>query len=130
MNLKILKSLGLNELEIESYIILIKEQNIKASELAELLNIHRTSAYDLLDRLIDKGFCCYTIVTGNKVFHPTDPKRILFEFREKEELVSRLIKEIEKLNIKKKVKSSFEVYEGLKGIKSIWESKNFHWVIT
>ena len=53
MNVAMLTSLGLNETQAKTYIVLVKNGSLTPPELAKLLEIKRTNAYAVLDQLVE-----------------------------------------------------------------------------
>jgi sugar-specific transcriptional regulator TrmB len=52
----LLKEYGLDENEIKVYILLVGNNELTAYNIAKNTKIHRSTCYDVLDRLIKKGF--------------------------------------------------------------------------
>ncbi|MCD6180808.1 MAG: TrmB family transcriptional regulator [Candidatus Cloacimonetes bacterium] len=52
-----LKQSGLTEYESKTYYMLLKRSNFTATELSKLAGVPRTRIYEVLNNLIEKGFC-------------------------------------------------------------------------
>ncbi|MGV8152208.1 MAG: TrmB family transcriptional regulator [Candidatus Nanoarchaeia archaeon] len=124
MDISQLESIGLKEKEAKVYISLLKHGESLANSLAKETEILRSSIYDYLDVLIEKGFVSYTIKSGKKYFHAVDPSKILNNFEEEKKRQEQALKEIvpklsELQNISEN-KAKVEVFEGKEGLKSVF----------
>lgn len=52
-----LKQAGLTEYESKTYYVLLKRNNFTATELSKLASVPRTRIYEVLNNLIERGFC-------------------------------------------------------------------------
>ena len=52
----LLKEYGLEDNEIKVYLYLVGKRELTAYNIAKETKIHRSTCYDILDRLISKGF--------------------------------------------------------------------------
>ena len=52
-----LRKLGLTEPEAKGYLALIERDTMSASEIAKISNLNRTTTYDILNNLMDRGLC-------------------------------------------------------------------------
>lgn len=122
MDIHLLENLGLKEKEAKIYIILLKEGPSLANSIAKNTEILRSSIYDYLDTLIEKGFVTYTIKSGKKYFQAVSPSKIMDNFNEKKEKEEEVLKiavlELSKFEGLTSKKSSVEVFEGKEGIKT------------
>lgn len=122
MDLEQLEKIGLKEKEARIYVALLKEGPSLANSLAKETNILRSSIYDYLDILLEKGFITYIIKSGKKYFQSVDPQKIIDKFQEKKEreehALQSIIPELVKMQGISKQKSKIEVFEGKEGMKS------------
>jgi len=122
MNINQLEKVGLKEKEAKVYITLLKKGPSLANILAKETNILRSSVYDYLDVLLEKGFVSYTIQSGKKYFQAVDPFQILDKFAERkkreEETLQQIIPELEKIQNTAEKKAKVEIFEGKEGMKS------------
>ncbi len=124
MEISQLEKIGLKEKEAKVYIALLKKGTSLANPLSKDTDILRSSIYDYLDILIEKGFVSYTIQSGKKYFTAVDPKKILDNFEEQRNREEEALKEIvpklaELQNISKK-KADVEIFEGKEGMKTVF----------
>ena len=117
-----LEEIGLKEKEINIYITLLKEGTQLANHIAKKTNILRSSIYDYLEILLNKGFITYTIISGKKYFQAVDPQKILDIFEEKkkieEESLRQIISKLISLKNIPEKKVKIEVFENKEGMKS------------
>ncbi len=120
-----LREAGLTENEAEVYSALLEIGPKTASTLARKTGLHRRLVYDITDRLIKKGIIGYIIENKKKIFHASNPKRILEILREKQEAVESIMPEMVDLFHQEKDKSRHEAsfFKGIEGLKSIFEDQ-------
>ncbi len=122
MDLSQLEKIGLKEKEAKVYVSLLKEGSALANQLAKKTNILRSSIYDYLEILLEKGFISYTIKSGKKYFQAVDPQKILDNFKEskerEEQALNEVIPELVGLMNTSEKTSRIEVFEGKEGMKS------------
>ena len=63
-----LKLLGLNDIDVKVYIVLLKLGESLASEIAKNAEIPRASVYDILERLQQEGLVSYIVKDYKKYF--------------------------------------------------------------
>jgi len=117
-----LKSFGLKEKESEVYLALLKSGPSLANKLAKKTNLLRTTVYDYLDALIEKGFASYTIQGGKKYFSAINPEKLLETFEEKkneeENTLKLLITQLKKVANTEEKQVKVDVFEGKEGLKT------------
>ncbi len=70
--IKFLKAFDLNTYEAKCYLALLKRDNLSAAEVAKLSGVPRARVYEILDNLMDRGFC--HLVAGQvKKFRAASP---------------------------------------------------------
>ena len=119
MALNKLKKLGLNRNEAGIYLALLDLKECQAGLLSKKAQINRTTTYDALERLIEKGLVKYIIHANRKLFQPVNPEVLLKNIQAQEKIAKEILPGLQKRfkNIKEKEESS--IYCGKKGIKSI-----------
>ena len=122
MTLEKLQKLGLNLSESKVYLILLKLGRSQAGEISKKSQINRTTVYDSLERLIERGLVTYVISANKKVFRAVKPAILIQKIKEKEKIATELLPELEDLYKKSKEKEESDIFRGRRGIKSIlWE---------
>lgn len=135
MNLDQLKELGLSKGEINVYTALLDLGNSGLNNIQEKTGIERRNIYDILNKLIEKGFISYIIEKGKKTFQITNPSKIIDEIRKKQaslELLQEKIPQINELFNVSKVDIGAEVYRGNESMKNllteILDYKESYWL--
>ena len=128
MNTQILEEIGLTKTEIKIYLALLKLGQSTTTNIIREAEINASKVYEFLDKLIQKGLVSYVIKANKKYFTTTNPKALREFLYEKQKKIQKQRQEIDKiipkLNIIKSEKKDIiksEIYEGLKGLKSIYE---------
>jgi len=118
---EVLRNLGLTSNEIRVYLALNDHGSSKAGEVANIAGIDRSSCYNSLRILIDKGLVSYVSIGKVKWFQATGPKRILDYLKEQEEDVKNILPELDKRHKASKIKGQVRLFKGIKGIKTIFK---------
>lgn len=114
-----LEKWGLNPKEIKVYLSLLELGESATMRLSEITKINRTTLYDLLNILIEKGLVGSILKEKVRYFHATKPQVLLNILKEKEETIQNIIPLlIKKIGIIGK-RPKIEFYEGSKGIDAI-----------
>ncbi len=117
--IEILKNLGFEEREIKIYLTLIRNESLTALKISKETRIDRTTVYDILERLIDKGIVSFIIKNKTKHYNALSPEKLLVYFNEKYVSLKNIIPDLKIISNIKKEETKFEVFQGLEGIKSI-----------
>ncbi|UZE93548.1 MAG: hypothetical protein IB618_02100 [Candidatus Pacearchaeota archaeon] len=113
-----LRKVGLSNNEIKIYLNLIELGQSTATEIAHKTTLYRPYVYDTLKRLINKGLVSYVIKSGKKYFRAANPRTLLKNLQEKENLVKEILPRLLSLEKKPKEEQRVEIYEGKEGFKS------------
>ncbi|MFA6072658.1 MAG: helix-turn-helix domain-containing protein [Candidatus Woesearchaeota archaeon] len=92
-----LKEYGLDENESNIYLQLVKNKELTAYQIAKDLHIHRSNCYNILDRLITKGFVYVIELENKKTYLANDLTNVLGKIKNKESILLSLMPELEKL---------------------------------
>ncbi|MBU3913451.1 MAG: helix-turn-helix domain-containing protein, partial [Nanoarchaeota archaeon] len=92
----LLKEYGLYDNEIKVYLFLVGNRETGAYKIAKSTRIHKSTCYDVLDRLISKGFV--SRIEGKKtVYSANETSKILSSIKNKEDIILSIIPELEKI---------------------------------
>lgn len=116
-----LKRTGLSSNESKIYLTLLRIGSSKAGKISKEVHINRTTTYDVLKILLEKGLISYVIKANNKWFEAVDPKGLLDILKEKENDLQRILPELQKINNSPKEKHNVKLFYGYKGIKSVFQ---------
>jgi len=119
MNMEKLQKVGLADNEIKVYLTLLRLGSALAGQVSKESQINRTTTYDALERLIEKGLVTYVIEANRKVFRPVSPERLLDDLKEKQKIVEESLPELNEIFKEAKEKEESNIYKGRKGIRSI-----------
>lgn len=116
-----LTDLGLTEEEAKVYIAVLELGGSYVSTIAKKAGVHRVACYHTLGNLIKKGVI--TSVTKNKMkyFYIESPKILINQAEEKFLNAKKLLPELLSITNTLAYKPKISYYEGLAGIKNIFE---------
>lgn len=125
MDLEILEEIGLSKTEIKLFLSLIKLGQSTTTPIMKDSGVPASKVYEFLEKLIKKGLVSY-IVKFNKKHFKANPNALKEYIKEKEEKIkaqetkiNQIIPQLNALQVTdEKIKA--EVYEGLEGIKLIY----------
>lgn len=117
----VLKDFGLSENEVKVYITLLKTGESSVQNLAKNAELPRTTTYHLLDSLSQKGLVSHIDKDKIRYFQAANPKVIPEILEEKKKRIKEIIPELLTITETITEKPKVEVYEGIKGIKTILE---------
>ena len=114
-----LERLGLNRNEAKIYLALLDLGEAQAGQISKKTQINRTTTYDSVERLIQRGLATYVIKANKKVFQPVPPQKLLEKIKEEEKIAEDILPELEARFKQTKEKEESNIYKGRQGIKSI-----------
>jgi len=117
---KALEKIGFSPNEIKVYLVLINHGSTKAGKISKIANIDRSSCYNALKLLQEKGMVSYVSIGKVKWFQATGPRRLLDYVREQEDSVKEIIPKLQERHQANKVEGQVRLFKGIKGIKSIF----------
>lgn len=114
----VLGELGLSDGEIKVYMALLKLGSSPVSALKEETNLHRTTIYDFIEKLLNKGLVNYVIKNNVKYYNATHPNKLADLLKEKEGKLMQILPDLVKLSDFHKEDVKVEVYKGKEGYKT------------
>ncbi len=115
----VLEELGLSEGEIKVYLALLKLGPIQVSKIKEETKLHRTTIYDFLEKLLNKGLASHVVRNNVKYYNAADPNMLVGFLKEKQEHLNQILPELNKLAKFKREEVKVEVYKGTEGLKTV-----------
>src|SRR3989344_4644912 len=94
MRIENLEKIGFRRTEASIYLTLLELGEAQAGELSKKTQINRTTIYDALERLLEKGLVTYIIQAHKKVFRPIAPAKILENIKEQERIAQEMLPEL------------------------------------
>ena len=117
---QVLSELGLSEGEIKVYMALLKLGSSPVSALKEETKLHRTTIYDFIEKLLNKGLVNHVIKNNVTYYNATHPNRLADFLKEKVEKLNNVLPELIKLSEFHKEEIKVEVYKGKEGYKTAY----------
>ncbi|HLC32251.1 MAG TPA: helix-turn-helix domain-containing protein [Candidatus Nanoarchaeia archaeon] len=116
---EVLQQIGLSKGESKVYLALLKLGTVTVAKLKEETLLHRTTIYDFLEKLLNKGLASYVIQGGLKYFQAAKPAKLFDLLKEKQENLEGVLPELEKIGQIKQESIRVEVYRGIEGFKTL-----------
>jgi sugar-specific transcriptional regulator TrmB len=116
---KVLSEVGLSDGEIEVYLALLKLGSSPVSKIKEESALHRTTIYDFVEKLLNKGLINYVVRNNVKYYNATNPEKIVEFLQEKLEHVNTVLPQLQKMTALHKEEMKIEVYKGKEGLKTV-----------
>lgn len=117
---KTLEKIGLSTNEIKTYLTLNDHGSCKAGRISKLAHLDRSSAYNSLKLLQEKGFVSYVMIGKVKWFQATGPRRIVEYLKEQEDDVTAILPALQERHKRKKIEGQVRMFKGLKGVRSVF----------
>ncbi|MDP3919087.1 MAG: helix-turn-helix domain-containing protein [Nanoarchaeota archaeon] len=117
---KVLEKLGFSPNEIKVYLVLNDHGSTKAGKISKFAKIDRSSCYNSLKLLQEKGLISYAIISNVKWFQATGPKRLQDYVKEMQEDVNSILPDLQKRHKSSKIEGQVRLFKGIKGVKSIF----------
>jgi sugar-specific transcriptional regulator TrmB len=118
---KVLDGMGFSPNEIKIYLALNDQGSCKAGKIAKIAKIDRSSCYNSLKSLIEKGLVSYVCVGKVKWFQATGPSKLMGFLKEQEQELQEVIPELHARHKASKIQGQVRLYKGLKGVRTIFQ---------
>lgn len=115
---QVLLNLGLEERETKIYLTLLKEQCLPVLKISKLTNIDRTTCYDLLNKLINKGIVSSFKKNRSACFKALNANELLDHYKEKYSSLEHILPELNKISSNNKEEIQCELFQGKEGLKT------------
>ncbi len=126
MDTSILEEIGLSKAEIKTYIAILHLGLTTAGKIAKEIDFRKSTVYDCLHRLKEKGLVSSVIMKGVAFFQGASPERVIHFFDEQrkkmdqsEEKLQILLGELQKIHSFSKPAAEAHIFYGLEGFKTI-----------
>ena len=125
-----LLEIGFQGKDAEIYLALMALGKACMVDLMRKTKIERRTIYDVLERLIQKGWASFFEEEGKKYYLPTKPEIILSSFEQKKENFEKIIPQLNELETKPS-ETRVELLKGVKGLQTIFleiiKTKQMHY---
>ncbi|PIN74528.1 hypothetical protein COV18_06520 [Candidatus Woesearchaeota archaeon CG10_big_fil_rev_8_21_14_0_10_37_12] len=116
-----LEKLNYSVNESKVYLTLIKIGSALAGKIAKEAHLDRSSTYNALKGLIQRGVVSTIHENKRTIYVPENPKKILDYYQEKEEIAKKIIPALQEQFAFKKEKSNVKLFQGYKGLKTVFQ---------
>jgi len=99
--LNLLREYGLDEKESKIYEYLVIRGKLTAYKISKDTKILRSNSYNVLARLVEKGFVAESIKKNKKLYYANDLNAVIGKIKNKEAILETLIPQIKILKIEK-----------------------------
>ena len=117
-----LRELGLNNTEVKIYLASLKLGISSVYKISEETLLPRSTCYDSLKSLQEKGLIASLIKNNKKHFEAANPEKIISQLEEKKSKIKEIIPSLNKIKESSKEKPKIKLFIGKEGIKTILES--------
>ncbi len=121
--LTLLEEYGLDNNEREVFLFLVGKNQLTAYQIANGTKIHKSTCYDILERLIQKGFVSKSKKGNKKIYTINEISKVIGRIKTKEAILQKLIPEIQKIEIKEE---SYVKYSDSRGSYQEIDNKIYH----
>jgi len=112
---------GLNEKEAKVYLALLELGTASAYSIAPKAGLKRPITYIVLEDLRQKGLVSIVPREKKTLYTAEAPNKLLTEVKQRQELLQRFMPNMEALYNSKKEKPQVQLFEGMEGVKLIYE---------
>ena len=116
-----LEKLNYSVNESKVYLTLIKLGSSLAGKIAKEAELDRSSTYNALKALIQRGVVSTYHENKRTIYVPENPSKILNYYQEKEEIAKKIIPKLEQQFAFKKQNSAVKLFQGYKGLKTVFQ---------
>ena len=118
MSLSIFQELGLSLNEAKIYEALLKYGESGVSTISLRAKVHRRNAYDVAQRLLEKGLISQTHGKGEVVYQAVEPGKLMELIREKEMRLAAVLPALEETFHAHMAPEQASIYKGPEGVKN------------
>ena len=117
----ILQQLGFSKNEIEVYLASLELGVASAQDIAKKASIKRTTAYSVLDSLVQRGFIGKTVQHGRTRFLVEPPEKLLFTVANIKSQLESLLPQLQAVYNVKRTKPKITFFEGKGAIRNVYD---------
>lgn len=121
MLIKDLQNTGLSEKEAKVYLASLELGQSNINQLAKKSEVKRTTIYDLLASLKEKGLISETKKGKKTLYFAEDPRALLNRLEEKKTVLSKIMPQLLSVTNLLSQKPSIRFFEGIEGIKEVYK---------
>ena len=121
MNTKVLEKIGLTNNEIAVYLALLELGTTTTGPIISKSKLHSSRVYESLNSLINKGLVSFILKTNTKHFTASEPESLIDMIEERKRAVEEILPELKVLKKQKQSDEKATVYEGYRGVRSVYD---------
>lgn len=114
-----LESYGFSKKEIKIYLTILQLGNTTANEISKKSQINRSTTYDILKSLIEKGICSKTTIEKTSHYQVITPEKLIDDLEEKKQKIKDALAEFKIIQKTTTTKPQIKIFEGKSGFKTI-----------
>lgn len=115
-----LQNIGLNDKEARIYLACLELGPTNIQNIAEKANIKRSTVYEILESLKEKGLMHVTTKGKRKLYLASEPENLLETIKEREKLLKEILPQLKSINNVGFAKPKITFYEGREGLRDIY----------
>lgn len=116
----ILQTIGLNEKEARIYLALLELGETSIERISEKAKIKRTTLYDVVNSLKEKGLLGWTIKNKKRYYFAVDPRELQVQLEQKIFRLKQAMPELLSITNLIDKKPQIRFYEGVEGLKEVY----------
>lgn len=116
-----LQNVGFDDKEAKVYLAGLQLGPATIQELAKTANIKRSTAYEIVEGLVDKNLIIVTQKGKRKMFVTQEPDNLLLFLKQREKVLEQIMPDLEALKNSGAERPTVRIYDGINGIKQIYE---------
>ncbi|HBI34103.1 MAG TPA: hypothetical protein DEA43_02805 [Candidatus Moranbacteria bacterium] len=115
-----LQNIGLNDKEARIYLACLELGPTNIQNIAEKADIKRSTVYEILESLKEKGLMHVTTKGKRKLYLASEPENLLETIKEREKLLKEILPQLKSINNVGFAKPKITFYEGREGLRDIY----------
>ncbi len=116
-----LQNIGLSDKEAQLYVVGLQLGPATIQQLAQQSGIKRSTVYEVIESLKEQNLFFVTQKGKRKLFTAQDPDNLSLLLQQKQNVLAQIMPDLEALKNATAIKPAIRVYEGLDGLKQIYE---------
>ncbi|MFH1404642.1 MAG: helix-turn-helix domain-containing protein [Patescibacteria group bacterium] len=119
--LETLHEIGLEGKRADVYLALLKLRSASVNQIAKQAGVQRTTCYEILDYLVREALANFTTSGRTRLYCAEPPEKLVAQQREQTKKVEHALPELQALFGTSSNRPRVRYYEGIKGIKTVFE---------
>lgn len=115
------RKIGFSQNETAVYLALVKLGSSKAGAISKYASMDRSSVYNALRSLMQKGLVSYVIIGKTRWFQCSNPNNIISYLSNKLDLAKDFVPELDKIRRQSKLNENVRLFKGVKGVNTVFE---------